>query len=159
MLTRQEARVARRDAIRRRLRKLRRVRGKLDNAAAAVVQRRHRLLRQHGAKSDEHLQELVSETVRVENLRREHEQLQHDLAAAIGERVPQGTGGLSQFLGQDATKMGLSPSTLRATLQDCSKARRRQTSPRRATIFAHGWPPWKKTCVSGSKRGDASPPS
>ncbi len=49
----------------------------------APAQRRRRLLRQHGAKSEEHLQKLVGETVRVENLRREHEQLEHDLAAAI----------------------------------------------------------------------------
>jgi uncharacterized protein YhaN len=30
----------------------------------------------------------VSETLRIENLRREHEQLEHDLAAAIGNRAP-----------------------------------------------------------------------
>jgi uncharacterized protein YhaN len=86
MLTRQEARVARRDVIRKRLRKLRRLRTKGESAVAAAAQRRRRLLRQHGAKSEEHLQKLVGETVRVENLRREHEQLGHDLEAAIGSR-------------------------------------------------------------------------
>ena len=87
MLTRQEARVARRDVIRRRLRKLRHLRTKGESAVTAAAQRRRRLLRQHGAKSEDHLQKLVGETVRVENLRREHEQLEHDLAAAIGNRA------------------------------------------------------------------------
>jgi len=84
MLTRQEARVARRDVIRRRLRKLRRLRTKGEGLVAQVARRRRQLFRQHGAKSEEQLQKLVGETVRVENLRKEHEQLEHDLAAAIG---------------------------------------------------------------------------
>ena len=56
----------------------------------SVAQLRRRLLRQHGAKNEEHLQKLVGETVRVENLRREHEQLEHDLSAAIGSRWSSG---------------------------------------------------------------------
>ncbi len=88
MLTRQEVLVARRARIRRRLKKLRQLRSKRENAAAKIAQRRRQLLRQHSAKSEEHLQQLVGETVRVENLRREHEQLEHDVAAAIGDRAP-----------------------------------------------------------------------
>jgi uncharacterized protein YhaN len=87
LLTRQEARVARRDAIRRRLRKLLRLRSKGEAAVATAARRRRRLLRQHGAKSEEHLQKLVGETIRVENLRREHGQLEHDLAVSIGNRT------------------------------------------------------------------------
>ena len=46
MLTRQEARIARRDVIRRRFRKLRRARGKGEEAVARLHQRRKQLLRQ-----------------------------------------------------------------------------------------------------------------
>jgi uncharacterized protein YhaN len=87
MLTRQEARVARRDVIRRRLRKLRKLRTKGESAIEKTAQRRRRLLRQHGAKTEEHLQKLVGETVRVDNLRREHAQLGHDLDSAIHDRA------------------------------------------------------------------------
>ena len=88
MLTRQEARVARRGVIRRRLKKLKHLRTKRESAIAQVAQRRRQLIRLHGAKSEEHLNQLVAETQRIENLRREHEQLEHDLAGGIGNRVP-----------------------------------------------------------------------
>jgi uncharacterized protein YhaN len=87
MLTRQEARVARRDIIRRRLRKLRKLRTKGEAAIEKTAQRRRRLLRQFSAKTEEHLQKLVGETVRVENLRREHGQLGHDLDSTIHDRA------------------------------------------------------------------------
>jgi uncharacterized protein YhaN len=47
------------------------------------------LLRQCGAESEEHLHRLAAEAVRVENLRREHEQIHDDLAATIGARASQ----------------------------------------------------------------------
>ncbi len=84
MLTRQEARIARRDVIRRRLRKLRHARAKGEEAIARLQQRRKQLLRQCGAESEEHLHRLVAEAARVENLRHEHEHIEHDLAATIG---------------------------------------------------------------------------
>ena len=89
MLTGQEARIARRDVIRRRLRKLRRARAKGEEAIARLQQRRKQLLRQCGAESEEHLHRLAAEAARVENLRREHEQIEHDLAATIGQRASQ----------------------------------------------------------------------
>ena len=89
MLTRQEARIARRDVIRRRLRKLRRARAKGEEAIARLQQRRKQLLRQCGAESEEHLHRLAAEAARVENLRREHEHIEHDLAATIGTRASQ----------------------------------------------------------------------
>ena len=113
MLTRQEARVARRDVIRRRLRKLRRLRTKGESAVAGAAQRRRRLLRQHGAKSEEHLQKLVGETVRVENLRREHEQLEHDLDSAITSRW---SPGFSRLISEEPAKAG-TPAP-RAALQE-----------------------------------------
>jgi len=89
MLTRQEARIARRDVIRRRLRKLRGTRAKGAQAIARLQQHRKQLLRQSGADSEEHLQRLVAETIRVEDLRHEHEQLERDLAETIGNRASQ----------------------------------------------------------------------
>ncbi len=116
MLTRQEARVARRDVIRRRLRKLRRLRTKGEGLVAQVARRRRQLFRQHGAKSEEQLQKLVGETVRVENLRKEHEQLEHDLAAAIGSRW---SSGFSRYIpelpAEAGTPTNLSP---RAAVQE-----------------------------------------
>ena len=46
-----------------------------EEAIARLHQRRKQLLRQCGAESEEHLHRLAAEAARVENLRREHEQL------------------------------------------------------------------------------------
>jgi uncharacterized protein YhaN len=88
-LTRQEARIARREVIRRRLRKLRRASAKGEESIARLHQRRKQLLRQCGAESEEHLHRLVTEATRVENLRREYEQIQNDLASTIATRASQ----------------------------------------------------------------------
>ncbi|MGO9110819.1 MAG: AAA family ATPase [Thermoguttaceae bacterium] len=115
MLTRQEARIARRDVIRRRLRKLRRARAKGEESIARLHQRRKQLLRQCGAESEEHLHRLVAEATRVENLRREHEQIENDLAATIGTRASQAD--LRQHLeGPAAAHLDASRDDLRARL-------------------------------------------
>lgn len=120
MLTRQEARVARREAIRRRLKKLRHLRTHREDAAAKIAQRRRQLLRLHGAKSEEHLQKLVAETVRVENLRREHEQLNRELAAAIGDRATHAV--MQELLaGPAAASMDATRDDLRARLAAMEK--------------------------------------
>ena len=120
MLTSQEARIARRDVIRRRLRKLRRARAKGEEAIARLNQRRKQLLRQSGAESEEHLQRLVTEATRVENLRREHEQIEHDLAATIGNRASQAN--LRQHLeGPAAAHLDASRDDLRARLAGIEK--------------------------------------
>ena len=114
-LTRQEARIARRDVIRRRLRKLRRVRAKGEEAVARWQQRRKQLLRQCGADSEEHLHRLATEAARVENLRHEHEHLERDLAATIGARATQAA--LRQHLeGPAAAHLDASRDDLRARL-------------------------------------------
>jgi uncharacterized protein YhaN len=115
MLTRQEARIARRETIRRRLRKLRGARAKGQDAIARLQQRRKQLLRQSGAESEEHLQRLAAEATRVENLRREHEHLERDLAATIGARASQAD--LRQHLeGPAAAHLDASREDLRARL-------------------------------------------
>ena len=120
MLTRQEARIARRDVIRRRLRKLRRARTKGEEAVARLQQRRKQFLRQCGAESEEHLRRLAAEAARVENLRHEHEQLQRDLAATIGTRASQAT--LRQHLeGPAAMHLDASRDDLRARLAGIEK--------------------------------------
>jgi uncharacterized protein YhaN len=88
ILTGQEARIARRKVIRRRLRGLRRARGKRLEAIARGNQRRKQLLRQCGAESEEHLHRIAAEAARIENIRREHEHLERDLTASIGGRAP-----------------------------------------------------------------------
>ena len=60
-----------------------------EEAIARLHQRRKQLLRQCGAESEEHLHRLAAEAARVESLRREHEHLEHDLAATIGARASQ----------------------------------------------------------------------
>ncbi len=120
MLTRQEARIARRDVIRRRLRKLRRARTKGDEAVARLQQRRKQLLRQCGAESEEHLHRLAAEAARVENLRHEHEHLERDLAATIGTRASQAV--LKQHLeGPAAAHLDASRDDLRARLAGIEK--------------------------------------
>ena len=120
MLTRQEARIARREVIRRRLRKLRRARTKGEEAIARLHQRRKQLLRQCGAESEEHLHRLVAEAARVENLRHEHEQIEHDLAATIGTRASQAD--LRQHLeGPAAAHLDASRDDLRARLAGIEK--------------------------------------
>jgi len=89
ILTRQEARIARREVIRHRLRKLRQSRAKGEAAIARLHQHRKQLLRQCGAESEEHLHRLVAEATRVKNLRHEHEHIQSDLASTIGTRASQ----------------------------------------------------------------------
>jgi uncharacterized protein YhaN len=120
MLTRQEARIARRDVIRRRLRKLRRARGKGEQTVARLHQRRKQLLRQSGAESEEQLHRLAAEAARVENLRREHEQIEHDLAATIGDRASQAD--LSQHIeGPAAAHLDASRDDLRTRLAGIEK--------------------------------------
>ncbi len=114
-LTRQEARIARRDVIRRRLHKLRGARAKGEEAIARLQQRRKQLLRQCGAESEEHLHRLAAEATRVENMRHEHEHLQRDLAATIGARASQAD--LKQHLeGPAAVHLDASRDDLRARL-------------------------------------------
>ena len=156
MLTRQEARIARRKIIRRRLRKLRRARALGEVAVARLHRRRKQLLRQCGAESEEHLQRLVAEAARVENLRREHEHLQHDLAATIAENAEvSGTVCTEPEKGSDgvgADKRFLTPP--RATLAACGniwKVRPLRTSMPAATTFGPGWRVWKKRSICGSK--------
>jgi uncharacterized protein YhaN len=120
MLTGQEARIARREVIRRRLRKLRRARAKGLEAISRCQQRRKQLLRQVGAASEEHLHRLVAEAARVENLRREHEHLEHDLEATIGSRAPRAV--LSEHLeGPAAAHLDASRESLRARLAGIEK--------------------------------------
>ena len=120
MLTRQEAQIARRDLIRRRLRKLRRSRAKGDEAIARLQQRRKQLLRQSGADSEEHLHRLVVEAARIENLRHEHAQIEHDLAATIGNRASQAD--LRQLLeGPAAAHLDASRDDLRTRLAGIEK--------------------------------------
>ncbi len=119
-LTQQEARIARRNVIRRRLRKLRQARSKGEEAIARLHQRRKQLLRQSGAESEEHLHRLVAEAARVENLRREHEQIEHDLAATIGARASQAA--LKQQLeGPAAAHLDASRDDLRARVAGIEK--------------------------------------
>jgi uncharacterized protein YhaN len=129
MLTGQEARIARREVIRRRLRKLRRARAKGLAAVARQHQRRKQLLRQCGAESEEHLQRLAAEVARVENLRREHKHLDHDLAATIGSRAPQSV--IKQHLeGPGAAHLDASRDDLRARLAGIEKEIRRRIETR-----------------------------
>ncbi len=121
MLTGQEARIARRETIRRRLRKLRRARTKGEEAVARLQQRRKQLLRQRGAESEEQLQRLAAEAARVENMRREHEQIEHDLAATIGQRASQDD--LRQHIeGPAAAHLDASRDDLRTRLAGIEKA-------------------------------------
>ena len=120
MLTRQEARIARRETIRRRLRKLRHARSKGEEAIARLQQRRKQLLRQCGAESEEHLHRLATEAARVENMRHEHEHLERDLAATIGARASQAV--LKEYLeGPAAAHLDASRDDLRARLGGIEK--------------------------------------
>ena len=120
MLTSQEARIARRDVIRRRLRKLRHARAQGDEAIARLQSRRKQLLRQFGAESEEHLHRLAAEAARIENLRREHERIEGDLAATIGARASQAD--LSQHIdGPAAVHLDSSREDLRARLARIEK--------------------------------------
>jgi len=115
MLTRQEARITRRDIIRRRLRKLRRSRVKGKEAIARLQQRRTQLLRQSGADSEDHLYRLAADATRFDNLRHEHEQIECDLAETIGNRVSQAD--LRQHLeGPAATHLDAGRDDIRARL-------------------------------------------
>jgi uncharacterized protein YhaN len=120
MLTRQEVRIARRDVIRRRLRKLHRWRAKGKEIIARLHQRRKQLLRTSGADSEEHLHRLAAEAIRVENLRHEHEQIERDLAATIGRRASQAD--LRQHLeGPAAAHLDACRDDLRARLAGIEK--------------------------------------
>ncbi len=85
---RQQNDLARREKIRRHLKKLHHYRGKADAAIEKLKRRRLHLLRQAGAESEEHLHRIVADAARIENLKHEHETLGHEIHNALGEQHP-----------------------------------------------------------------------
>ncbi|MGA2620903.1 MAG: AAA family ATPase [Thermoguttaceae bacterium] len=85
-LSAQQARAERREAIGRRLRLLRRHRSRLEAALARLKRRRRELFRECGAESEEEFCRRALESARAETLRRDHEALERDIAAAVGQR-------------------------------------------------------------------------
>ena len=114
-LTQQEARIARRKVIQHHLRELATCGARCNESIGKLNQRRKQLLRQYGAENEEHLGRMAAEAARIANLRREHEHLEHDLAATMGSRVPQGD--IKQLLeGPAAVQLDASRDDLRARL-------------------------------------------
>jgi uncharacterized protein YhaN len=88
-LGQQQTQIARREAIRRQLRGLRRRRARLDEAAGQLRRRRRQLFRDAAAADEQEFRRRALETARVEILRRERDALDHEIAAALGDRCPQ----------------------------------------------------------------------
>ena len=88
-LGQQQAQIARREAIRRQLRQLRRRRARLDEAAGRLRRRRRQLFRDAGAEDEREFRRRAVELARVEVLRRDRDALDREITAALGDRCPQ----------------------------------------------------------------------
>jgi len=88
-LGQQQAQIARREAIRRQLRQLRRRRARLDEAAGQLRRRRRQLFRDAGAEDEREFRRRAVELARVEVLRRDRDALDREITAALGDRCSQ----------------------------------------------------------------------
>jgi uncharacterized protein YhaN len=88
-LGQQQAQIARREAIRRQLRQLRRRRARLDEAAGRLRRRRRQLFRDAGAEDEREFRRRAVELARVEVLRRDRDALDREITAALGDRCSQ----------------------------------------------------------------------
>jgi uncharacterized protein YhaN len=89
VLSRQQGQLARREAIRRQLRKLRRGRQESEEAMGRLKQRRRALLRQCGVEDEAEFRRRAAEAARAEALRRDRDVVEREINAAIGGHCPQ----------------------------------------------------------------------
>jgi uncharacterized protein YhaN len=88
-LGRQQAEIARREAIRRQLREVRRRRTRLDEAAGRLRRRRRQLFREAGAEDEQEFRRRAVDVARAEVLRRDRDALDREITAALGDRCSQ----------------------------------------------------------------------
>ncbi|MGD0896494.1 MAG: AAA family ATPase [Thermoguttaceae bacterium] len=87
-LGQQRAQIARREAIRRQLRDLRRQQARQEEAAGRLRRRRQQLLRESGAGDEQEFRRRAVDVARAQVLRDERDALDREIAAAAGEACP-----------------------------------------------------------------------